>query len=252
MQYIYSRNALVITPTIVKQTLRTAAESISKQTYPNVQHLIVTDGIDDVGAETLNIMRAKGHLPRDTKYIHLPWNVGADGGRWYGHRVYASIPKLIPTDYDYVLFLDEDNWYEPDHVQYCIDALESNPTWGFSHSLRRVCDKNGKYLVNDDCESLGKWPIYGKEGNFLIDTSSYCFRRDVIRQLCHIWDFGWGGDRNFLHQVRNHVQFGCSGKYTLNYRVDGGPGSVNKEFFENGNKIMHQIYNGEYPWVKTS
>jgi hypothetical protein len=30
--------------------------------------------------------------------------------------------------------------------------------------------------------------------------------------------------------------------------VDGGKGSVNAEFFENGNKIMNEKYNGVYPW----
>jgi hypothetical protein len=32
--------------------------------------------------------------------------------------------------------------------------------------------------------------------------------------------------------------------------VNGNPGSVNAEFFENGNKVMAQKYDGKYPWVK--
>jgi hypothetical protein len=30
--------------------------------------------------------------------------------------------------------------------------------------------------------------------------------------------------------------------------VDGGQGSVTAEFFENGNKIMNEKYNGVFPW----
>ena len=43
-------------------------------------------------------------------------------------------------------------------------------------------------------------------------------------------------------------KFECTGDYTVNYRLDGNPGSVTKEFFEHGNSLMTQQYNGEFPW----
>jgi hypothetical protein len=32
------------------------------------------------------------------------------------------------------------------------------------------------------------------------------------------------------------------------YRLDGNENSVNKEFFEEGNEIQRQKYNGNFPW----
>jgi hypothetical protein len=32
--------------------------------------------------------------------------------------------------------------------------------------------------------------------------------------------------------------------------VNGNPGSVTPEFFENGNRVMNEKYNGEFPWQK--
>jgi hypothetical protein len=53
----------------------------------------------------------------------------------------------------------------------------------------------------------------------------------------------------FLQAITHHFpKFDCTGEYTTCYRVDGGKGSVNAEFFENGNKVMNEKYNGSYPW----
>jgi len=50
--------------------------------------------------------------------------------------------------------------------------------------------------------------------------------------------------------TRHFTNFGCTGKYTVNYRLAGNEGSVRKEFFEFGNEQMKKQYNGVYPWRK--
>jgi len=35
----------------------------------------------------------------------------------------------------------------------------------------------------------------------------------------------------------------------MNYRLDGNPNSVTKEFFEEGNRINSEKYNGVFPWI---
>jgi hypothetical protein len=35
----------------------------------------------------------------------------------------------------------------------------------------------------------------------------------------------------------------------MNYRLDGNPNSVKKEFFEEGNRINNKKYNGIFPWI---
>jgi len=240
MHFIVERNALVITPTIVSLNLRRCMKSVRDQTH-HTHHLIVTDGIDDVSEESYHILKQKYGYPKAE--INLPWNVGKDGGDWYGHRVYATIPKLIPEKYDYIFFLDEDNFFEPEHVETCVKTMEDDKL-DWCHSLRRIVDKDGKFLINDDCESLGKWPIYGQPGHHLVDTSSFCFKRDFIRQACPHWDHGWGGDRRFLSIISPTTKWDCSGKYTLNYRLDGNPNSVTEQFFIEGNKKTDQ----KRPW----
>jgi hypothetical protein len=99
----------------------------------------------------------------------------------------------------------------------------------------------------DDCESLGIWPTY--HGHHHIDTNCYFIKTDVAIKLASVWHGGWGQDRVFLQAITKHFpKFYCTGEYSTCYRVDGGQGSVTAEFFEIGNKIMNEKYNGVFPW----
>ena len=84
-----------------------------------------------------------------------------------------------------------------------------------------------------------------------MDTNCYCIKTDIAIKLASAWHGGWGQDRVFLGAIAQHFpRFDCTGEYTVNYRVNGNPGSVTAEFFENGNEIMNKQYNGEFPWRK--
>jgi len=174
----------------------------------------------------------------------LPWNVGANG--WYGHRVYFMSAPLM--EHDYWFALDQDNWFEPDHIESMIGCCESNGL-AWCHSLRKIYDASGRYVCDDDCESLGRYPIYLSDQHHLVDTSAYCIRREVIVMMAPAWYSGWGGDRRFYSAISQHVpNFGCTGLPTMCYRLDGNPGSVNAEFFMHGNMVMRQRYPGGFPW----
>jgi glycosyltransferase involved in cell wall biosynthesis len=246
MKLVIEKPVTVITPTIGSPKLIDAIESVKNQTY-KCNHLIVVDG-----SEHLSDARSIFH--RDTNYVVSPENTGKTGGNFYGHRIYAAYPHLINSDY--ILFLDEDNWYEPDHVASLIETIEKK-NLDFSYSLRKIFSPDKKYLCDDNCESLGKWPIFMSRSSphgpqFLIDTSSFCFKREFIQKTCHFWHSGWGGDRRFLYSVKDNANYDTNGKHTLCYRLDGNPNSVTREFFEQGNKTQEAYYGGaKYPWLRT-
>ncbi len=235
-------SATVIIPTTGSPELKCAIESVLNQTYLTTCY-VVADGPKFYQA-TDEIV--KQYPKENIKLCNIPINVGANG--FYGHRVYAAFTHLIDTDY--VMYLDQDNWYDENHVKTCVDTIRKN-NLDWCYSLRKVYSKSGEYLCNDDCESLGKWKTY--HGVNHIDTNTYCLKTEVAIRLASVWHGGWGQDRVFLSAISQHFQkWDCTGLYTANYRVDGGPGSVNKEFFDNGNEVMRKKYNGEYPWRKTS
>mgnify|MGYP003347422340 FL=1 len=234
-------SATVIIPTTGSPELEDAVRSVLNQSY-ETKCYIVSDGVQHHSKTRIitdNFLERK-NLER----CFLPINVGANG--FYGHRVYAAFTHLIDTDY--VLYLDQDCWFDSNHVQSCIETIEKN-NLDWSYSLRKVYNKDGEYLCNDDCESLGKWKTY--HGVNHIDTNCYCIKTSVAIKLAQVWHGGWGQDRVFLTVLSQHFpKFDCTGEYTLNYKVDGNAGSVNAEFFFNGNEVMKQKYNGVFPWRK--
>ena len=233
-------SATVIIPTTGSPELKDAVASVLDQTYPTKCY-VVADGVQ---AHSKTRIITDEFLDRKMlERCFLPINVGANG--YYGHRVYAAFTHLIDTKY--VLYLDQDCWLEPDHVESCIKTIEEN-NLDWSYSLRRIHFKGGDFLCNDDCESLGKWKVFSNDYNH-IDTNCYCIKTDVAIKLSQVWHGGGGQDRVFLSVISQHFQnYDCSGKYTLNYKVGGNEGSVKPEFFLYGNQVMNQKYNGNFPW----
>jgi len=221
--------------------LEQAIRSALSQDHQDLSVWVVIDGPQFENACQIIISR---FIDGRIKVMQLPENTGANG--FYGHRIYAAVGHLINNEY--ICLLDQDNFMDPTHVSTLIAAIENNG-WQWAHSLRKVVDKDGNYLCLDDCESLGRWPVYVSDQHHLVDTSCYCIKREVFQQVSAAWHWGWGGDRRFLGAINQHFPtWGTSGKYTLNYRLDGNPNSVNREFFDNGNAVMYGRYNGSYPW----
>lgn len=231
--------ATIIIPTTGVETLSQAIESVLEQTIPTDCYVVV-DGLE-------NISKVYKLIPQfekfgNTKFCFLPVNVGANG--FYGHRIYAAFTHLVNTEY--VLYLDQDCWVDENHVESLISEIEtSNSQWGYS--LRKIVDKQGNYLCEDNCESLGKWRPIMEYSH--IDTNCYCIKTEVANKICNVWHGGWGQDRIFFKTLSTHfTNFVCSRKYTLNYRLDGNSGSVTKEFFDYWNDVVEKNFTNGFPW----
>jgi hypothetical protein len=234
-------NTTVIIPTTGAPELKDAIESVINQSELATCY-VVCDGrqyIDKVKS-ILDSFNGNSKIVA----CYLPINVGAQG--FYGHRVYAAFTHLINTKY--VMYLDQDNWLQPNHVESCVNFIEKN-NLDWCHSLRNIYDKQSNFVCRDDCESLGIHLAYTNTNH--IDTNTYFIKTEVATKISSAWHGGWGQDRVFLHTIAQHFKkFDCTGEYTVNYRVDGGQGSVNADFFIVGNKVMNEKYNGEFPWKK--
>jgi glycosyltransferase involved in cell wall biosynthesis len=227
----------VVTPTIASEHLTKCIDSVDKQTYEDIVHYIFIDGCQyEPKAREILVGSSK------TRMIELEENVGKG---WYGHRVYAACSFLVNADV--ICYLDEDNFLEPNHIETVVKKLQEGNDWVYS--LRNIHDKEGKFLCEDNCESLGKWPVYFNPEVHHIDTSCFAIRRDVAVHIGHAWYGQWGADRQFFGALKNHFpKYSCTNQYTTNYRLDGNENSVNEEFFIEGNKINSEKYQGNFPW----
>lgn len=226
----------VVTPTIGSEHLFQCTRSVREQTYKDITHYLFIDGYE-------HREKVKYHTEGSgVKYIELQENVGKG---WYGHRVYAACSFLVNADV--IVYLDEDNWFDSNHIESLVSTLNNGHDWAYS--LRKIYDRNGNFLCEDNCESLGKWPVYFNDKVFHIDTSSFIVRRDVALAIGHAWYGQWGADRQFFLNLSKHfTKYECTNRHSLCYRLDGNPNSVKPEFFFEGNKRTQQKYNGNFPW----
>jgi glycosyltransferase involved in cell wall biosynthesis len=245
MKLIIEKSVVVITPTIGSPKLADAIESVANQTYKNIEHLIVVDG-DQYFDSTVNVLPFNPNS--NMKILPLPWNTGGTGGKFYGHRIYAGVPHFLNADY--VFLLDEDNWYEPDHVRTLVEVLDRGND--FAYSFRKIYSPDKTYIADDNCEALGKWPIYFSHNDpqYLVDTSSFAFNTKFLQKTCHFWHSGWGGDRRYLYSVlAQNPKWDTSHNHTLCYRTDANPNSPDADFFIKGNEQQLEHYKGKLPWL---
>jgi glycosyltransferase involved in cell wall biosynthesis len=250
----------IVTPSIGQDSLTKCLLSVQNQSYEDIVHYVFIDGEEHgcnirnqldlrTGSGTLKPFEDK-NVP--IKTVTLEENIGKG---WYGHRVYAACSFLVNADA--ICYLDEDNWFEPDHVKKLVEKLKNGNQWAYS--LRKIYDQKGNFICEDNCESLGIWPVYFNDQTHHIDTSSFIIDRNVATHIGHTWYGQWGADRQFFHNLKqNFPNFECTNKHTLCYRLDNNtgkgesnPNSVNKDFFIKGNKMQKEKYDTiHFPWKK--
>lgn len=231
---------VVITPTTGKDTLLKAVESVQAQTIPT-EHLIVADG-KEAAKQTEKLNYDINWTGVST--MKLPENTGRHNGLlWNGHRIYAGVSFLVNADY--VLFLDEDNWFEPNHVESMVKYIQDN-NLDWCYSLRKIYNEAGEFECLDDCESLGKYPTFYDHTLKFVDTNCYCVKGDLLPYASPHFYLPAIGDRTFYTALaETFPKFDCTGEYTLNYTAR--PDLI--KMFKHGNEIVEKAY-GTLPWRK--
>mgnify|MGYP003350937121 CR=1 FL=1 len=238
MQLVIEKPVTVITPSVGSPKLKDAIDSVANQTYA-CKHLIVCDGTEYF--DKVFKLAVGGSI----QFCVTPENTGKTGGNFYGHRIYAAYPHLINSDY--ILFLDEDNWYEPNHVETLVKTVEDK-NLDFSYSLRKIFSPTKEYLCDDNCESLGYWESIFPPHHSFVDTNCYCFKRKYLMRHSHLF-FGhhFYMDRLFYTEIVKVLpEYDCNGEHTVNYRVRGH----HEKMHEGGNAKTLSAYQGNYPWTK--
>jgi glycosyltransferase involved in cell wall biosynthesis len=243
----------IITPTTGKPQLKHLIESINQQQivdHLSIEHLIVVDGPQFLNDVNKIVASLPENFPRFQ--FNLPFNTGAN--RYFGHKIYASISQLARGDY--VIFLDEDNYLETNHILSLYHLVTArNLQWCFC--LRKIVDHDSRYLCNDDCESLGfLHHAFYDETIYMIDTNCMCVSKDVLIKTSPIWNRpGYDNDndpdrvfsRLLMEKFKN---YDCTYLYTVNYRISmNRDSSVNANLFFTGNQAILNDY-GVIPWSK--
>lgn len=221
-----------------------------------MRHLVVVDG-PRFAASADEALAGINHHER-IEVLVLPRNTGHS--EHYGYRIYGALPLLV--DDDIVCFLDEDNWFDGDHVSSAVDALKTTGA-EWAYSLRRICTERGETICEDDSDSLGHWPKFATlltenelsrpEMDFharyphLVDSSCYILPRSVACALAPLWQEMHADSVVPSFLVREHTGV-CTGRSTLNYALGGSSGTPD-HWFTYGNRGIREVYGtGPLPW----
>lgn len=240
----------IVTASTGRDSLLRCIASVAHQTHANIQHLIFADGppahskVKQIGYNA-SIKSFHRH-----EIINMPRAIGID--RWNGHRMYGAANYI--ADGEYIMYLDDDNYIDENHVKSCLDAVGK---LGWAYSLRKIVDQNGVILCNDDCESLGPdYPTVLNQDDRLVDVNCYFLHKKLAVYVSPVWhrkarEPGVPEVDRALVQVLKQATPGVgTGKYTVNYVVDSTGLSVSGDFFARGNQIMKDRYPDGFPWRK--
>lgn len=251
-----TQTAAVIIATTGRPTLRRAVQSVIDQTHPDTVAVVVVDG-PQFGPATLEALEGMLPHPR-VQLLPLPQNTGAGG--YMGHRIYGAVPQLL--NQDWLFFLDDDNWYEPDHVAECVGScVVHGLSW--CAAMRKIYEPSGALLCVDECESLAVVPVWFNESMHHVDTNCFCLSRSLAVQLAQHWHRPQRIDRtehfdtnadvliaNVL--IQDAPRFALVAKPTVNYTLGSRQHSPAGQFFLDGNAATRERNGGGLPWTSSS
>lgn len=221
------KSVAVVTATTGRKELVQAIKSVQAQTYP-CQHYIFYDGVP------VNVA-----VPYGVHVIQLPVKTGANGIMNGG--VCAAAAYLVQEDY--LCFLDDDNWMEPNHVESLMAVMGNNH---YAYCLRNLINPDGTFFARDDGEAIGHF-------GDLVDVNCYMMARGLAAGIAPLWYRTTGammiGDRFVWDLLKqNNTPYAASGKYTINYRISAHGQNMKGYFFLKNIQKRGQYPDG-FPWA---
>ncbi|SJZ99930.1 Glycosyltransferase family 25 (LPS biosynthesis protein) [Oceanospirillum multiglobuliferum] len=180
--------------------LKRAALSVAEQTYENIELVIVNDGGVNVSEKEIITHITKHKRAEDIKLtvINLSENIG---------RSAAANKALDLAKGQYLIFLDDDDWINPDHISKLVNKLESNKSYIAAYS-DTACVPS--YQEKDNIIRIYSTP-YSENAllasNFM-PIHSVLFRSEAIKLGCQFdSELSTYEDWHFWLQIANHGLF---------------------------------------------
>ena len=234
------KTAAVVTVTNGKRPweLSNCIASVKAQTYPVVHYIVCDEGF--------NQYAELRRLYPELRICY--WDNFVGGKDVEGRRLYAASALLVNEDVTF--FCNDDDWYKPNHVQSIMAKIDEGYDWAYC--LRSVYDKDGAYVLDDDCEALGELhDCWQAPGHRFVDWCMWGMKTENLKMIASVLaQPGWGGDRKFYATAKQvFPKFTWSGERTFCFRLGGNEYSVDRGFFEKGNYTMLRKYDNKLPWV---
>lgn len=217
-------DAAIVMVTVVRDTFAQALQSVFAQTFAGrIQVLVGVDRwVGDRAAVEALTRQSPSHVAVTT--LDLGYSTSQRHGGLYPSHYGGALKTILSyaANSRYVTYLDDDNWYAPDHVASMLAAVNGK-AWAFS--LRHFVDAaSGNLLCPDTWESLGPGRgVYAQAQGGFVDTNCFFIDKLACNDVFPEWAMtrfagGTGGDRQVLEKLRDRP-FGTNRAHTLFYRT---------------------------------
>lgn len=162
-----------------------AIESASKQTYGNIEIIVVDDGSCDNTEQIVKSYRCKAPV----KFIKHGKNKGGSAARNTGIRAASG---------ELVAFLDSDDRWEPENIERQVVAMQCDPKrYGACYTGVKVVNEKGEYQYERRPTLFGDMKYALLPLNSIGQTSCGMVRRDLLERIdgfdetlksCQDWD----------------------------------------------------------------
>jgi len=225
--------AAVVIPTILRPSLGRALQSVYRQDLKGRIHILI--GIDKsphAREALLPILQQQpAHctttlfdLPYSTSVRHGGLHPAEDGG------VLRTVLSYLANS-RYVAYLDDDNWWAPDHLSSLLTAIRGHD---WAHGLRWYVDPDtDQPICIDRWESIGVGRgAYNKALGGWVDPNCLMLDKLACESVLRLWsiplaqsDKGMTADRNVFHHLKNGYSSACTYRPSCFYTINPQDGA---------------------------
>jgi hypothetical protein len=217
-------DASVVMVTVARDTFGQALRSVYAQQFAGRIQVLV--GIDKWIGERAHVEALARESPSHVAVtmLDLGYSTSTRNGGLYPSHYGGALKTILSyaANSRYVTYLDDDNWYAPNHIASMLAAVQGK-AWAFS--LRHFVDASSSALLCPDTwESLGPGRgVYARSQGGFVDTNCFFIDKLACNDVFPEWAMtrfagGTGGDRQVLAKLRSRP-FGTNDAHTLFYRT---------------------------------
>lgn len=179
----------------VEEYLRKCLESVLRQSYDNLEIIIIDDGSTDKSPEICDEYASRDNR---MKVIHKD-NAGVSTARNTG---------LLHMQGRFLAFVDSDDEVYPDYIAAMVDAMQSSNTELVISNMEYIYESQHRKKVTHPRELSGRWAEdYVKIGKWLPNTWGKLYVAALVKQdnICFKESLSVGEDEEFNLRYYCHV-----------------------------------------------
>ncbi len=216
----------VVIPTTLRESLAHAVRSVFAQDLNGRIQILIGIDVRNGPVEQLDALLAEcpDHIQLDV--IDLGYSTSARHGGLHSCFFGGSLRTILTymANARHVAYLDDDNWFAPNHLSSLLEAIGDND-WAFSHRWL-VNPRNMTPICEDIWESVGadRGVFASKFGGF-VDASSLMVEKLAVQPVLSLWslsifDRGNGEDRQVFNALKEHYKGVCTNQATSYYLLN--------------------------------